>query len=95
MHFQSSLPNSGNLQPHPRKKKINYNRVLCRPSPPLHLAGGVLLGRAYQGCNGEARWVEEFESYLPRSVFGSVAAGIEVAGVYGGGGARIAGDVEE
>jgi hypothetical protein len=28
-------------------------------------------------------------------VFGSVVAGIEVAGVYGGGGARIAGDVEE
>ena len=30
----------------------------------MHLSGGVLLGRAYRGCNGEARWVEEFESYL-------------------------------
>ena len=35
------------------RKKINYNRVLCRPSPTLHLAGGVLLGRAYRGCNVE------------------------------------------
>ena len=95
MHFQNSLPNSRNLQPHPRKKKINYNRVLCRPSPPLHLAGGVLLGRAYLCCNGEARWVEEFESYLPRLVFRFVVAGIEVAGVDGGGAARVTGGVEE
>jgi len=48
------------------QKKKNYNRVLHRPSLPLHLAGGVLLGRAYRGCNGEARWREEFENYLPR-----------------------------
>ena len=61
----------------------------------MHLAGGVLLGRAYRGYNGEARWVEEFESYLPMLVFGSVVAGIEVAGVEGGGGARVTGGVEE
>ena len=61
----------------------------------MHLAGGILLGRAYRCCNGEARWVEEFESYLPMLVFGSVVAGIEVAGVQGGGGARVAGGVEE
>ena len=60
----------------------------------MHLAGGVC-GRAYRGCNGEARWVEEFESYLPMPVFGSVVAGIEVAGIEGGGGARVAGGVEE
>ena len=76
-------------------KKKYYNRVLRRPSPPLHLAGGVLLGKAYRGCNGEARWVEEFESYLPMPVFGSVVAGIEVTGIEGGGGARVAGGVEE
>ena len=61
----------------------------------MHLAGGVLLGRAYQGCNGEARWVEEFESYLPMPVFGSVVAGIEVVSVEGGGGARVTGGVEK
>ena len=61
----------------------------------MHLAGGVLLGRVDRGCNGEARWVEEFESYLPMPVFGSVVAGIEVTGVEGGGGARVAGGVEE
>ena len=61
----------------------------------MHLAGGVLLGRAYRGCNGEARWVEEFESYLLMPVFGLVVAGIEVAGIEGGGGARVAGGVEE
>jgi len=61
----------------------------------LHLAGGVLLGRAYRGYNGEARWVEEFESYLPMLVFGSVVAGIEVASVERGGGARVTGGVEK
>ena len=39
--------------------------------------------------------IEEFESYLPRPMFGSMVAGIEVAGVEGGGGARVAGGVEE
>ena len=95
MHFQSSLPNSRNLQPHPRKKNKNYNRILRRPSPPLHLAGGVLLGRAYRGCNGEARWVEEFESYLPRSVFGWMVAGNGLVGVDGGDGVRVVGGVGE
>ena len=55
----------------------------------MHLAGGVLLGRANRGCNGEARWVEEFESYLPMPVFGSGVTGINVTGVEGGGGARV------
>jgi hypothetical protein len=55
----------------------------------LHLAGGVLLGRAYRGCNREARWVEEFESYLPRSVFGRMVTGIVLVGGNGGGGARV------
>ena len=95
MHFQSSLPNSGNLQPHPQKKKINYNRVLRQPSPPLHLAGGVLLGRAYRGYNGEARWVEEFESYLPKPVFGRMVTGIVLVGGNGGGGVRVVGGVGE
>ena len=61
----------------------------------MHLAVGVLLGRAYLGCNGEARWVEEFESYLPMPVFGVGVAGIVLVGVDGGGGARVAGGVEE
>ena len=73
----------------------NYNRVLRRPSPPLHLAGGVLLGRAYLCCNGEARWVEEFESYLPRSVFGWMVTGIGLIGVHGGGDVRVVGGVGE
>ena len=33
--------------------------------------------------------------YLPMPVFGSVVAGIEIAGVEGGSGARVAGGVEE
>ena len=52
-------------------------------------------GRAYRGCNWEACGVEEFESYLPMPVLGAGMAGIEVAGVEGGGGARVAGGVEE
>jgi len=55
----------------------------------LHLAGGVLLGRAYRSCNGEARWVEEFESYLPRSVFGVGVTGIVLVDDDGGSGARV------
>ena len=54
----------------------------------MHLAGGVLLGRAYRDCNVEARGREEFESYLPRSAFGSMVAGNELVGVDGGGGVR-------
>jgi hypothetical protein len=37
----------------------------------------------------------EFESYLSRSVFRSMVAKIEVAGVNGGGGARVTGGAEE
>jgi len=33
---------------------------------------------AYGGCNGKARWIEEFKSYLPMPVFGSVVAGIRL-----------------
>jgi len=73
----------------------NYNRVLRRPSPQSPLAGGVLLGRAYRGCDWEACRVEEFESYLPMPVFGAGVAGIEVVGVDGGGGALVTGGVGE
>ena len=55
----------------------------------MHLAGGVLLGRAYQGYNGEARWREEFENYLPRSMFGWMVAGNGLVSDDGGGGARV------
>ena len=61
----------------------------------MHLAGGVLLGRAYLCCNGEARWVEEFESYLPRSVFGWMVTGNVLAGDDGGGGACVVGGAGE
>ena len=61
----------------------------------MHLAGGVLLGRAYQGCYGAARWEEEFESYLPMPVFGFGVAGIMLVGVDGGGGARAVGGAGE
>ena len=61
----------------------------------MHLAGGVLLGRAYRGYNGEARWVEEFESYLPRSVFGRMVTEIVLVGGNGGGGARVIDGVGE
>ena len=55
----------------------------------MHLASGVLLGRAYRGCNGEARWREGFENYLPRSVFGRIVAGNGLVVDDGGGGARV------
>jgi len=61
----------------------------------LHLAGGVLLGRAYWGCYGEAHWVEEFESNLPMPVFGFGVARIMLVGVDGGGGARAVGGAGE
>ena len=48
-----------------------------------------MLGRPYQGCNGEARWREEFENYLPRSMFGWMVAGKGLVGDDGDGGARI------
>ena len=55
----------------------------------MHLAGGVLLGRAYRGCNGEARWREEFENYLPRSVFRWMVAENGLVGDDGGGGSQV------
>ena len=61
----------------------------------MHLAGGVLLGRAYRGCNVEAQGREECENYLPRSVFGWMVAGNELVGVDGGGGVWVVGDVGE
>ena len=76
-------------------KKINYNRVLGRPSPPLHLAGGVLLGTAYRGCNGEAREREKVEEHLPRSAFECRVKGIKHVGVNGGEDVRVAGVVGE
>ena len=67
------------------REKTNYNRVLRRSSPPLHLAGGVLLGRAYRGSNGEAREREEVEVHLPRSAFECKVTGSKLVGVKGGG----------
>ena len=55
----------------------------------MHLAGGVLLGRAYRGCNEEARWREEFENYLRRSVFRGMVAGNVLVGDDDSGGARV------
>ena len=96
MHFRSSLTNTGILADTPSsEKKTNYNRVLRRPSPPLHLAGGVLLGRAYRGYNREAHDRVGFESYLPRSVFGWMMTGIGLVVIHGGGDVRIVGGVRE
>ena len=61
----------------------------------MHLAGGVLPGRAYRGCNGEAREREEVEEHLPRSVFGRIVTGNELVGIDGGGGVRVVGGVGE
>ena len=79
------------MQIRPKTKKTNYNRVLRRPSPPLHLAGGVLLGRAYRGYNGEARGREEIEEHLPRSAFECRVKGIKLVGVNGGEDVRVTG----
>ena len=43
----------------------------------------------------EAREREEFENYLPRSVFGRIVIGNELVGVDGGDGVRVVGDVGE
>ena len=61
----------------------------------MHLAGGVLLGRAYRGCNGEAREREEVEEHLPRSAFKCTVTGNKLVGVKGGGEVRVAGIVGE
>ena len=55
----------------------------------MHLASGVLLGRAYRGCNVEACGREEFENYLPRSMFGWMVAGNGLVSDDGGGCARV------
>jgi hypothetical protein len=81
-----------NLQKHPwTKKKRNYNRVLRRPSPPWHLASGVLRCRAYRGCHGEARGREGIEEHLPWSTFECLVYGFELVGVDGGSVVRFAG----
>ena len=56
----------------------------------MHLAGVVLLGRAYRGCNGEARGREEIEEHLPKSAFGCRVKGIKLVGVNGGEDVRVA-----
>ena len=61
----------------------------------MHLAGGVLLGRAYRGCNGEAREREEVEEHLPRSAFECRVRGIKLVSVNGGEDVRVAGVVGE
>jgi len=70
-----------NLHSDPQTKNKNYNWVLRRPFPQPHLAGGVLLGRAYRGCNGEAREREEFEEHLPKSAFECKVTGNKLVGV--------------
>ena len=61
----------------------------------MHLAGGVLLGKAYRGYNGEARGREEIEEHLPRSAFECRVNGNKLVGVNGGGEVRVAGVVGE
>ena len=63
-----------------KQKKIttgNFAGLLRRRSSP----GGVLLGRAYRGCNGEARGRVEIEEHLPWSAFECLVHGIELVGV--------------
>ena len=61
----------------------------------MHLAGGVLLGRAYRGYNGEARGREEIEEHLPKSAFKCRVRGIKLVSVNGGEDVRVAGVVGE
>ena len=61
----------------------------------MHLSGGVLLGRAYRGCNGEAREREKVEEHLPWSAFECTVHGIKLVGVNGGEDVRVAGVVGE
>ena len=61
----------------------------------MHLASGVLLGRAYWGCNREERGREKVEEHLPRSAFECMVTGNKLVGVNGGGEVRVAGDVGE
>ena len=50
-----------------------------------------MLGRAYRGCNGEARGRVEIEEHLPWSAFEGLVHGIELIGVNGGADVRVAG----
>ena len=73
-----------------RKKEITtgpFAGLLRRCSSP----GGVLLGRAYRGCNGEARGRVGIEEHLPWSAFECLVHGIELVGVNGGAVVRFAG----
>jgi len=77
-----------------RKKEITtgpFAGLLRRCSSP----GGVLLGRAYRGCNGEARGRVEIEEHLPWSAFEGSVHGIELVGVNGGADVRVASVVGE
>ena len=61
----------------------------------MHLAVGVLLGRALRGCNGEAREREKVEEHLPRSAFECTVTGNKLVGINGRGAGRVAGGVGE
>jgi len=77
-----------------KKKEIttgSFAGLLRRYSSP----GGVLLGRAYRGCNGEARERVGIEEHLPWSAFEASVHGIELVGVNGGAEVRVAGVVGE
>ena len=77
-----------------RKKEITtgpFAGILRRRSSP----GGVLLGRAYRGCNGEARGSVGIEEHLPWSAFECTVHGIKLVGVNGGEDVRVAGVVGE
>ena len=54
-----------------------------------------MLGRAYQGSNGEARGRVEIEEHLPWSAFECSVHGIKLVGVNGGADVRVAGVVGE
>ena len=73
-----------------KKKEITtgpFAGLLRRCSSP----GGVLLGRAYRGCHGEARGRVGIEEYLPWSAFECLVHGIELVGANGGAVVRFAG----
>ena len=77
-----------------RKKEIKtgpFAGLLRRCSSP----GVVLPGRAYRGCNGEARGRVGIEEHPPWSAFEGLMHGIELVGVNGGGEVRVAGVVGE
>jgi len=77
-----------------KKKEITigpFTGLLRRCSSP----GGVLLGRAYRGCNGEAHGRVGIEEHLPWSAFECLVHGIKLVGVNGGAVVRFAGVVGE